>query len=344
MHNSSPSVEDWAPQEAGIPGITLALNNESMARVLAPIAADTVGDRRNPGELEITVLRLKRDRRCLLRYDFLTTENGGGVIQSFIGKMRARGADQKTYCLNQALWNGAFGPGATDGIEVPEPVALLTDPAMYLLRTVDAPTLGAELEAPNGEQYCYRAGQALHKLHTQGPTTTRSHGRNDEYRILCKKLQITGRQLPTLAPRLRRVLAACKELLRGLPDAESVMLHRDFYPEQILVDGDRVWLLDLDLYASGDPMLDIGNFVAHLHELSLRKFRHCYAYLSHERAFIDGYRSRSGSRRGSSIATYVTLSLARHIAISQLVAGRAHTTGDLLTVCERRLALQVDGF
>src|SRR5437773_3836244 len=31
-----------------------------------------------------------------------------------------------------------------------------------------------------------------------------------------------------------------------------------------------VWLLDFDLYCQGDPALDIGNFVGHLTEQSLR--------------------------------------------------------------------------
>ena len=205
-------------------------------------------------------------------------------------------------------------------------------------------SLAAELESPDGERYCYRAGVALHKLHTQSPAPTRCHTRDNEFRILREKLQATCEELPSLAPRIRRILSACEVLLCKIPDTKNVSLHRDFYPEQILVDGDRVWLLDLDLNASGDPMVDLGNFIAHLHELSLRNYRHSYAYLSHEHAFLTGYQSVSGCQRNMTISAYVTLTLARHIAISRLVAGRTHTTVDLVTQCERRLVLQVEDY
>ena len=342
MQNSLLQVQ--GAQDAGIPGIARALNARSMAGVLGEIASKEPGVPCNPGELAITLLRLKRDRRCLLRYDFFNSATGEGIEPSFIGKMRARGVDRKTFQLNQMLWNGAFGANASDGIHVPEPVALLSDPDMYLLRNVNAATLAAELESADGERFCYRAGEALYKLHTQGPTPTRSHTLNDEYRILSEKLQATCEELPTLAPRIRRILSACEVLLNGIRDADVVSLHRDFYPEQLLVDAERVWLLDLDLYASGDPMVDVGNFIAHLHELSLRIYRHSYAYVSHEHAFRDGYQSHSGSRCSISASAYVTLTLARHIAISRLFPERMHSTVAVITQCERRLALQVESF
>ena len=42
------------------------------------------------------------------------------------------------------------------------------------------------------------------------------------------------------------------------------MVHRDFYHDQVIADGDVCRLVDLDLVAVGDPALDIGNFLAHL--------------------------------------------------------------------------------
>ena len=45
----------------------------------------------------------------------------------------------------------------------------------------------------------------------------------------------------------------------------SAIAHNDFYDDQILVlpDGD-VALVDLEEAGPGDPMLDVGNFIAHL--------------------------------------------------------------------------------
>ncbi|MGA1781458.1 MAG: phosphotransferase, partial [Planctomycetota bacterium] len=43
-----------------------------------------------------------------------------------------------------------------------------------------------------------------------------------------------------------------------------VLCHRDFHDKQILIDGDRGTLIDMDLAAAGHPALDVGNILAHL--------------------------------------------------------------------------------
>lgn len=42
------------------------------------------------------------------------------------------------------------------------------------------------------------------------------------------------------------------------------LLHRDLHDKQLLVDGDRIGMLDFDLAALGDPALDLANLLVHL--------------------------------------------------------------------------------
>src|SRR2546426_9353652 len=42
----------------------------------------------------------------------------------------------------------------------------------------------------------------------------------------------------------------------------------------VIVNGERLFLLDFDLYCEGDPALDIGNFLGHITEQSLRSEEH----------------------------------------------------------------------
>ena len=45
----------------------------------------------------------------------------------------------------------------------------------------------------------------------------------------------------------------------------SAMAHNDFYDDQLIVMApDKIALVDLEDIAPGDPMLDVGNFLAHL--------------------------------------------------------------------------------
>lgn len=57
------------------------------------------------------------------------------------------------------------------------------------------------------------------------------------------------------------------------------LVHSDFNPKNVLVDNDRVWLLDWEFAMACDPLIDLGNF-----------FRFENDYLPSQRqAFLDGY-------------------------------------------------------
>jgi Ser/Thr protein kinase RdoA (MazF antagonist) len=70
----------------------------------------------------------------------------------------------------------------------------------------------------------------------------------------------------------------------------ATVVHRDLYEEQVLV-GDRVGLIDLDDAAAGPPELDVGNLVAHVELLELRRGRDL---TRGKRALLDGY-ARAGT-------------------------------------------------
>lgn len=63
------------------------------------------------------------------------------------------------------------------------------------------------------------------------------------------------------------LVLALQETARAALAAEVTglagMVHRDVHPRQLLVDGSRVWLLDWDLAACGDPALDLANLIQH---------------------------------------------------------------------------------
>jgi thiamine kinase-like enzyme len=124
------------------------------------------------------------------------------------------------------------------------------------------------------------------------------------------------------------------------------LIHRDFYPDQVLVDRDRLWLVDLDLCCQGDPALDIGNFIAHITEQSLRETGDPIAMDTQASAFREAYlqaaataidRQRDESSLHRAIELYTVLSLVRHIHISTRIRDRHHLTETLLTLCETHL-------
>jgi thiamine kinase-like enzyme len=126
------------------------------------------------------------------------------------------------------------------------------------------------------------------------------------------------------------------------------LIHRDFYPDQILVDKNRLWLVDLDLCCQGDPALDIGNFIAHITEQSLRQMGDPSAMDDREAALREAFiRAWVSSQAADStfdadhfriaIEHYTVLSLVRHIHISTRIPSRHSFTETLLALCETRL-------
>jgi aminoglycoside phosphotransferase (APT) family kinase protein len=114
-------------------------------------------------------------------------------------------------------------------------------------------------------------------------------------------------------------------------------IHRDFYPDQVLIDGSRIYLLDLDLYTNGDPGLDVGNFNGHLIEHSMRLLGHPNALLQQQTALIDRFVALSGEAGRSSIEVYTSLTLVRHIYLSTQFPARRSFTEPILEYCEHIL-------
>ena len=287
----------------------------------------------------IRVIRYKPGRRCLIEYDLLL-EHSGLPLEAItlIGKVRSRGLDAATYRLQMSLWKNDFGPDSQDGISVPEPVGIIPEYCMWLQRKVPGVTSTRLLTEPCGILLAERIAMAAYKLQSSGILPRRTHAIWDELRILRECLGFVGRKNLRWAERLARLLDACWRLGATVPAPVARGIHRDFYPDQVIVDRERLYIIDLDLYCDGDPGLDIGNFLAHLKEQGLRTMGDAEAMIEQEKAMEDRFLQLAGSWLRTNIQMYVTLTLARHIYLSTQFPDRQSFTEPLLELCEQRLS------
>jgi hypothetical protein len=158
----------------------------------------------------------------------------------------------------------------------------------------------------------------------------------DELRILHEKLPLVAQLRPELGCRISELLRACDSLGTAIPEPRYTGIHRDFYPDQVLVDGKRLYIVDLDLYCEGDPGLDIGNFLGHLQEWSLRKLGSPDRLREVEEVMVERFIELSGEVVRPSIRAYTLLTLARHIYLSTQFPDRLHLTEQILELCEHR--------
>lgn len=110
-----------------------------------------------------------------------------------------------------------------------------------------------------------RAAEAIAHLHGREPRWVRRHTLDDELATAARWARFAGAASPALRARLDDALRALREVAAKLADGPLVPSHRDFYDKQILLDGERCVLLDLDMACLAERELDLGNFLAHLH-------------------------------------------------------------------------------
>ncbi len=322
------------------------------------------------------LMRHRLGRRALVKYHVETT---AGPL-TLLGKIRAKGTDRTSYQIQQALWQTGWDADSRDRLSIPQPLGLVPDWHMALQRQVPGVPATQLLATDQGIPLAERIAALAHKLHRTPVPTTKTHTLADELSILHDRLPLVAEQYPQWAARIDQILTACDRLatpffdLRAQaagrkPDVCSVdtplthpsthppihsplptaysSIHRDFYADQVLVDGDRLWLVDLDLCCQGSPALDIGNFIAHITEQSLRENGNAEDWGDREAAlqaaYVEAYCGASpgghvAAAFGREIDLYAALTLVRHIHISTRIASRQPYTESLITLCETRLS------
>ncbi len=289
----------------------------------------------------IRPVRYKPKRRCLIEYDitFKNRENGLLEAMTLIGKVRAKGLDLHGYEVVKALWGAGFDADSKDNISVPEAIGTIPDFQMWLQKKVPGVVSTQLLPRSGGIDLARRIVDLAHKLHRANIPSHRSHSLRDELNVLQNLLPKLFPKYPQWQQRLERILTASEELGAAIPKPKITGIHRDFYPDQVLVDGNRLYLLDLDLYCQGDPALDIGNFIAHLTEQSLRTLGSFDALGDREAAMEEKLVELRGEKIRFSVQAYNTLTLVRHIYISTIFPERSPFTESIIALCEKRLQI-----
>jgi hypothetical protein len=281
----------------------------------------------------IRVIRHKLGRRCAIAYE-LTVDTQSLVV---IGKARAKGLDRHSYELQRSLWQAGFSEDSSDGISVPEPLGIIPEWQMWLQKKVPGTIATDLLTGEEGVAIAYKIAEVAHKLHQTGIFPRRCHTMTNELNILHDRLSKVAQQYPQWEKRLEQILAKCDRLGANTPELSQCGIHRDFYGDQVIVNGNHFYLIDLDLYCQGNPALDIGNFIAHITEYSLRMLGNPNALADREAAMTERFVQFHGEGIHLAIQSYTTLTLVRHIYISTQFCDRRSYTEAILELCEQRL-------
>lgn len=320
-----------------LPTMTAALDPAAAEAALRdPLASLSPGGRIHVEGAR--VLAHKPGRRCLIEYALrLQHEDGSCERLVALGKIRAGRSGRSGDRLLRAFWNAGFSAGSADNISVPEPLGAVPALRMWMQRKVEGQLASVLVPLRGAEATMERLARAVVKLHAAGVPATRRHTMADELRILDRCLAQVATQRPTLASCLERLMRRCERAAALLPEPAWCGSHRDFYADQAIVAGSRVFLLDFDLYCEADPGLDVGNFLGHVAEQAIRMAGHPAAFEPVERALEERFVGLAGEHVRASVQVYAALTLARHVYLSARIAGREALVGAMLEAADERL-------
>lgn len=283
----------------------------------------------------VEIKRLKEGRRALLEIQARIMEvSGKQVPVTLYGKVRFKGVDEKTFYLNAYLFENGFDAGSIDGISVPQPVALVPQVHMGLFVKANGQTVINHLTGPQREYYARKIVRVLFKLNRSRCPLHKKHTIEDELNILDRRMSTLLHQFPQWVNRLLYLKYQYRNIIKLLEKTSDVPIHRDFYHDQILINDLRLYLLDLDTCSLGDPALDLGNFLGHLHEHAVRNPDFLVNYQPVEDAMLEEFKECYPQMLPQQIRIYIFLTLVRHISISSQIPQRQWATERILTLCE----------
>ena len=229
--------------------------------------------------------------RTVVQYSFFRR---GAVSDSqpflhLIGKFYADERGRQIRQIMQALHASLPRIGESPLLTIPNPFFYDSDSRVVVQQYVGGVHYNKLLDHHDFPKYFILLGKALASLHTQDVPIGETKSIHDHLQELinphpmrfCEKL-----------PQYRHLV---EELIKKMAEREKQEkfevspIHRDFHLRQLFYEEGRVWLIDWDLFAKGDPALDVGNFIVYL---KTHLTKECKPAIE---AFLEGYCSAGPS-------------------------------------------------
>jgi Ser/Thr protein kinase RdoA (MazF antagonist) len=152
----------------------------------------------------------------------------------------------------------------------------------------------------------FRVGSALGELHCSSPRDLPQNSDSP------RSLRRLAEDIVFLVPDLHCAANFyANEIQTALDTVDSIQapIHGDFYAKQVCIAKHSIGILDFDQSAMGNPLCDVGNFIAKLIWNSQRGDFDGDQIVEIESAFLSGYASKSGAQDQGEIDLHVASGL-----------------------------------
>jgi len=236
-------------------------------------------------KVKVRLLGYTPQARAAFLYEVLREVKDTGLqeVRQLVGKIHAYKQAAKLFA---DAW--ALGRAASGRVCIATPVGYITSSNMTLQEKIEANRLAEFAGSQAFVNMVRQAAQAIASVHGLSFPQSSLRTPQKEAQVLDRWANVLAAICPDQARRiewLRSRLA--QEIEARLQMAGPV--HGDFHPGNILTDGDHITLIDWDELAYGDPLVDVGRFLASLRVSALRVSASPEGLVDAEDAFLDEY-------------------------------------------------------
>ena len=281
------------PNDSRLPHLEMLHSPQQMAELLERhLAAVVAGQWQfESSKLKSSVLKYKPERRLVCRCDTswnvpgLSSPLSLSVVLRFERRGMARKVEARGRRISEAL---------SDSERLRSPRLLFADPSCELvaMECISGRNLAEDIQGDDPIATVERVADHLATLHRCGAFDSddpETHARLRSSESSVELLQYCQEPFSSKANQIHERL---ERLLQKAPPGIPGTVHGDFHQEQILIDDDCDWIVDVEWSGYGDTSLDLGSFLGQLSMLEIRKLIPAAAPL--QQAFLDRHQQHCG--------------------------------------------------
>jgi len=258
------------PNDPAIDGLRIIENPKKVQRILYqhygkyPEKKWRISDRK----LKFTIMRYKPERRAVIRFDAkaVNLQDNSKEMLSVFARIYADDSGRKVFDTHKSLYQFSLN---NERFNIPQPIVYLPDRGILLMERLEGKTQldcirDNEIETLNSTA---RAIASLHEVNLNClPELTPAS--------LIESVGASFEMISEIAPNLSDEAGTIHDaLIKEIGNHSKTavgFVHGDFYHGQIIIGNNQAGIIDFDRSYMGDPIADLGNFMAHIRLLKLK--------------------------------------------------------------------------
>ena len=234
------------PVDVRLPALACAASSSEMLRALRKALPEGSALR----ECQAELVQYKPTHRVVLRYRL-----SGAEVDTIYGKLHRDNRGAVFFEVGRAL--------AAAGVATPTPLAYLPDLRMQVHAEAPGTQLSKLRNSAEFEAWLGPVAETLARLHATQVADLLTFSPHDRADAVVAAGRTIGTALPGLAAEAEQLARSLAADLGAVVGAEAT-IHGDFSDNQVFVSDAGIALLDFDVVRLGNPLVDVGNFLAKL--------------------------------------------------------------------------------